>query len=78
MKAKTPRQTDLDLTSLRQKYEKYKIEQEVIAFDQKFKEEERQRQELQNKRQYLLERSKKFKLQQAELAARIKWVIFTS
>ena len=72
LKAKTPRQTDLDLSALRARYEKVKIEQEAIAFDQKFKEEERQREELQNKRQYLLEKSKKYKLQQAELAAKIK------
>ena len=57
---------------LRAKYEKFKIEQAEQAFEQKFQDEERQRQELQDKRQYLLERSKKFKLQQAEIAARIK------
>jgi hypothetical protein len=72
LKAKTPRQTDLDLSALRARYEKFKIEQESIAFDQQFKDEERQREDLQNKRQYLLERSKKYRLQQAEIAAKIK------
>lgn len=57
---------------MHQKYEKFKIEQAEMAFDQKFQDEERQKQELQNKRQYLLERSKKFRLQQAEIAARIQ------
>lgn len=57
---------------LRQKYEKFKIEQAELAFDQKFEDEERQKQELQDKRQYLLDRSKKFRLQQAEIAARIQ------
>ena len=62
----------MDLSALHARYEKFKIEQEAIAFDQKFEDEEKQRQDLQNKRQYLLDKSKKFRIQQAEMAAKIK------
>lgn len=60
------------MSALHARYEKFKIEQEAIAFDQKFQDEERQRQDLQSKRQYLLEKSKKYRIQQAEMAAKIK------
>jgi hypothetical protein len=72
LKAKTPRQTDLNLDTLRARYDKFKIEQDQIAFEKKFKEETEQKNIQQNKRAYLLEKSKEYKQQQAELFARIK------
>lgn len=57
---------------LRARYDKFKIEQEKIAFEQKFQDEEKQRAEIQDKRSYLLNKSKEYKQQQAELLARIK------
>jgi hypothetical protein len=72
LKAKTPRQTDLNLDMLRARYDKFKIEQDQIAFEKKFQEETEQKNAQQNKRAYLLEKSKEYKQQQAELFARIK------
>lgn len=72
MKAKTPRQTDLNLLALRARYDKFKIEQEKIAFEHRFQEEEKQKGEVQDKRAYLLNKSKEYKQQQAELLAKIK------
>ncbi len=72
LKAKTPRQTDLNLEILRSKYDKFKIEQEQIAFQQRFQEEEKIKSQYQAKRNYLLNKSKEFKQQQAELYSKIK------
>ena len=72
MKAKTPRQTDLNLTLLRSKYDKFQIEQEQIAFQQKYQEEENQKSNFQEKRSYLLNKSKEYKQRQAELYSKIK------
>ncbi len=72
MKSKTPRQTDLNLQLLRARYDKFKIEQEQKAFEMKFKEEEELRSDQQNKRSYLLNKSKEFRQQQVELFARLK------
>jgi hypothetical protein len=60
------------LDTLRARYDKFKIEQDQIAFEKKFKEETEQKNIQQNKRAYLLEKSKEYKQQQAELFARIK------
>ncbi len=76
MTAKTPRQTDLNLDNLRARYDKFKIEQEQLAFEKRFKEEEQQKNEIQNKRNYLLNKSKEYKQHQAELYARLKLVTF--
>ena len=72
MKAKTPRQTDLNLTMLRARYDKFKIEQEQLAFENKFKEEEELKNKQQSQRNYLLNKSKEYRQQQADLFARIK------
>ncbi len=72
LKAKTPRQTDLDLTQLRMRYEKYKIEQDEVNFEKSYMDKENKREELQRKREYLLERSKQLRFKQAEIAAKIK------
>lgn len=72
LKAKTPRQTELNLAALRARYDKFKAEQEKIAFEHKFLEQENSKMEQQMKRIYLLNKSKEFKQQQAELFARIK------
>jgi hypothetical protein len=57
---------------LRARYDKFKIEQEKIAFEHQFKEEEKHQADIQDKRNYLLNKSKEYKQQQAELLARIK------
>ena len=72
MKAKTPRQTDLNLILLRSKYDKFKIEQEQIAFQNQYEAEENLKSQYQEKRTYLLNKSKEFKQQQAELYSKIK------
>lgn len=60
---------------LRARYDKFKIEQEQLAFENKFKEEEKMRNKQKEQRDYLLDKSKEYRQQQAELFARIKWVI---
>ena len=60
------------MTLLRAKYDKFKIEQDKIAFEMKYKDEEQQRSEFQNRRNYMLNKSKEYKQQQAELFARIQ------
>ena len=72
LKSKTPRQTDLNLIMLRARYDKFKIEQEQLAFENKFKEEEKLRNKQKEQRDYLLDKSKEYRQQQAELFARIK------
>ena len=75
MKAKTPRQTDLNLQFLRARYDKFKIEQDQIAFETKFREEAEIKNQQQNKRAYLINKSKEYRQTQAELFARIKFVL---
>jgi hypothetical protein len=72
LKMKTPRQTELDLSRLRARYDKFKIEQEQIQFEQKYRDEEKVKMNQQKQREYLLNKSKDFRQQQAELLAKIK------
>jgi hypothetical protein len=57
---------------LRARYDKYKMEQEKIAFEHQFEEEENQRNQVQERRNYLKNKSKEYKQQQADLLAKIK------
>ncbi len=57
---------------LRSKYDKFKIEQEQIAFQNQYQAEEELKNQYQEKRAYLLNKSKEFKQQQAELYSKIK------
>ena len=57
---------------LRSKYDKFKVEQEQVAFHQQYLAEENQKAEFQEKRSYLLNKSKEFKQRQAELYSKIK------
>jgi hypothetical protein len=70
--AKTPRQTELNLADLRARYDKFKIEQEQIAFKTKFLEQENVKAEQQAKRAHLINKSKEYRQQQTELFERIK------
>ena len=62
----------MNLETLRARYDKFKVEKEQAEFDTKFKEEEILKEEQQNKRAYLLNKSKEYRQQQAEIFARIK------
>jgi hypothetical protein len=50
----------------------FKIQQEQIAFETKYNEEEKLKNEQQSKRSYLLHKSKEYRQQQLELFERIK------
>jgi hypothetical protein len=62
------------LQYLRARYDKFKIEQDQIAFESKFREEAELKNQQQNKRAYLINKSKEYRLTQAELFAKIKFV----
>ena len=62
----------MNLETLRARYDKFKVEQEKIAMETQFKEEEDLKMDQQNKRNYLMEKSKEYRLQQAEMFAKIK------
>jgi hypothetical protein len=57
---------------LKSKYDKFQAEQEQEAFKKQFQEEENQRSDIQEKRSYLLNKSKEYKQRQAELYSKIK------
>lgn len=61
---------------LRARYDKFKVEKEQAEFHTKFKQEEDLKAEQQNKRAYLLNKSKEYRQQQAEILARIKYELF--
>lgn len=70
--SKTPRQTKLNLEALRARYDKFKVEQDQIAMQMKMMEQQRERDYQQQKRAYLLNRSKEYKQKQSELLEKIR------
>lgn len=72
MKHATPRQTDLNLNEVIAKFHDKQIEMEKTAFSERFLEQERIRQQQQDNRQKLLERSKFMRDKQSEIVAKIQ------
>lgn len=73
MTAKTPRQTKINQEALRARYEKFKLEQEKIALQMKIMEQQKEREDQQTKRAYLINRSKEFKQKQSEMLEKIRY-----
>ena len=67
-----PRQTDLNLDNLVAQFHEKQIEMESKAFKERFEEEERHIQDLQEKRQQLILRYKTSQAQKSEMLAKIK------
>ena len=72
MKHVTPRQTDLNLNEVITRFHDKQIEMEQTAFKDRFLEQERIRQQQQETRQKLLERSKYMRDKQSEIVAKIQ------
>ena len=72
MKHVTPRQTDLNLNEVITRFHDKQIEMEQTAFKDRFLEQERIRQQQQENRQQLLERSKYMRDKQSEIVAKIQ------
>lgn len=72
MKHVTPRQTDLNLNEVITRFHDKQIEMEQTAFKDRFLEQERIRQQQQENRQKLLERSKYMRDKQSEIVAKIQ------
>ena len=72
MKHVTPRQTDLNLNEVISRFHDKQIEMEQTAFKDRFLEQERIRQQQQENRQQLLERSKYMRDKQSEIVAKIQ------
>jgi len=72
LKHVTPRQTDLNLNEVITRFHDKQIEMEQTAFKDRFLEQERIRQQQQETRQKLLERSKYMRDKQSEIVAKIQ------
>jgi translation elongation factor EF-Ts len=72
LKHVTPRQTDLNLNEVISRFHDKQIEMEQTAFKDRFLEQERIRQQQQENRQQLLERSKYMRDKQSEIVAKIQ------
>ena len=72
LKHVTPRQTDLNLNDVITRFHEKQIEMEQTAFKERFLEQERIRQQQQENRQKLLERSKFMRDKQSEIVAKIQ------
>ncbi|XP_069125844.1 sperm flagellar protein 2-like isoform X2 [Argopecten irradians] len=72
LKHATPRQTDLNLEALVERFHEKQIEMEKTAFKDRFLEQERIRGQQQNQREALLNRSRLMKEKQSELVAKIQ------
>lgn len=72
LKHVTPRQTDLNLNEVITRFHDKQIEMEKTAFKDRFLEQERLRQQQQDNRQKLLERSKFMRDKQSEVVAKIQ------
>lgn len=72
MKHVTPRQTDLNLNEVITRFHDKQIEMEQTAFKERFLEQEHIRQQQQENRQKLLERSKYMRDKQSEIVAKIQ------
>lgn len=68
----TPRQSDLDLDSLVNRFHQKQMEMEHTAFRERFLEEERFREQQQQKREALLEHSRQMRVKQSEIVAKIQ------
>ncbi|XP_062579929.1 sperm flagellar protein 2-like isoform X2 [Saccostrea cucullata] len=72
LKHATPRQTDLNLEALVQTFHEKQIEMEQVAFADRFREQERIKQQQQDQRRALLARSQRLREKQSEIVAKIQ------
>lgn len=72
LKHATPRQTDLNLDALVQTFHEKQIEMEKVAFAERFREQERIKQQQQDQRRSLLARSQRLREKQSEIVAKIQ------
>ncbi|XP_048761563.2 sperm flagellar protein 2-like isoform X3 [Ostrea edulis] len=72
LKHATPRQTDLNLEALVQTFHEKQIEMEKVAFADRFREQERIKQQQQDQRRALLARSQRLREKQSEIVAKIQ------
>ncbi|XP_052233181.1 sperm flagellar protein 2-like [Dreissena polymorpha] len=72
LKHMTPRQSELELQEVVQKFHEKQMEMEKVAFRERFLEQERIREQQQKERRLLMERSRAMKLKQSEMVARIQ------
>lgn len=72
LKHATPRQTDLNLEALVQTFHEKQIEMEKVAFADRFREQERIKQQQQDQRKSLLARSQRLREKQSEIVAKIQ------
>jgi hypothetical protein len=72
LKHLTPRQTDLDLEDLVSRFHQKQIQMESLAFKERFEEEQKFQQMIQDKRQELLEKYRENQAKKSEMLAKIK------
>lgn len=72
----TPRQTDLNLEALADRFHKKQIQMESVAFRERFEEEEKYIQRLQEQRQQLLTKYRDNQAKKSQMLAKIKLVWF--
>jgi len=75
LKHVTPRQSDLELQGVIDRFHEKQIEMEKVAFKERFLEQERIRDQQQKERKLLMDRSRAMKLKQSEMVARIQYVL---
>ncbi|XP_052777050.1 sperm flagellar protein 2-like isoform X2 [Mya arenaria] len=72
LKHMTPRQSDLELQDVVNRFHEKQIEMEKVAFRERFLEQERIREQQQKERKLLIDRARAMKLKQSEMVARIQ------
>ena len=68
----TPRQTDLELQEVVNRFHEKQIEMEKVAFRERFLEQQKIYEKQQKERQLLMERSRTMRLKQSEMVAKIQ------
>jgi len=68
----TPRQTDLNLEALVERYHKKQVQMEQVAFKERFEEEERYMQKIQEQRETLREKHRLARAKKSEMLAKIQ------
>lgn len=72
LKQLTPRQTDLSLSAVSDRFHDKQIEMEKVAFRERFLSEEQIKIQMQKQREILLEKSRQLRLHQSEMMAKIQ------
>ena len=71
----TPRQTDLNLDALMGTFHQKQIEMEATAFQERFEDQERYQNQLQEQRQELIKKYKDNRAKKSEMLAKIQYVL---